>query len=1048
MMTRRHKYFAIAVAILLAVGSKIATADIESAPDAPQPLSPYESAAAMQLPEGFRIELVASEPLIQDPSCIAFDERGRLFVCELHGYNLEGHLDVVELNKTGVLDTKVQRIRWERIDSKIREEAKQNQYGTVKLLTDTDGDGQMDKVDVWADHLPTCYGILPARGGLIVVCAPDILYLADRDGDGKAEVRETLFTGFRIELLERGINNPRWGLDNWIYVGAGGGGGDIRGPKLAEPVRIGNSDFRIKADGSAIEPVNGSVGTYGMTLSDFGDRFPSGGGQPAVYALPLPYRYLKRNPYVPTPQTNHSAANYSRGYPISSPHPWRVKRGQDPAWVKFYGQRETDSGYFTGGCGGEIYRADLFGQPYRGNFFYCEPSLNIVHRSILEPDGPGYKARRAAGEEQSEFLASTDQWFRPINLRIGPDGALYIVDMYREIIEDYSAIPRFLQQQYGVVKGDDKGRIWRLRPRSTSGREFVDLASWTTDELVRATGDSDAWWRQTAQRLLIERRDPAAAPALSAQVRDAKSPLARLHALYTLDGLGELKNRDVDHALDDSSHGVRMHALRLADRWLESDDALLAKVIAMTNDPHPSVRLQLAMTLGESHDPRATTALADLSDRYGDERWMSAAILSSARDSAGTLLVALLGTPELSPGARTLLAPLAATLAGRGDGLQMASVLENILAQDEIVQTECLKGFVTGLSRGTQSVAKSQDEWESVKRLLGSGSSQVRALAVKLGARLRLTESPEFQATFAAAAGHALDMDRTVEQRQQAVELLADAPYATLARTVSTLLDARQPPAMQLAAIQALAVSNDDRVGAALLEGWKGLTPQLRGAVLEAIFVRENRLPALLNAIENKVIHAGDVNALRREQLTNNSNEQIAARASALFENPAADAQLQQRIARYQQALAGRRNTKRGAEVFAKHCLACHKMKEEGYEVGPELGSVLNKPDEAILLDLLDPNSHIESEYASYLVVTKSGLTFSGILASDSATSVTLRKEKGVTETILRKDIEIIQASHLSIMPSNLHEQIGRQDAADLIAYLREALSRADVPTQ
>ena len=180
-------------------------------PKAPLPLSPSESVRELRLPEGFRIELVASEPLVVEPSCVVFDGRGRMFVSEIHGFNLEGEIDVKELNKSGKVDRTVRRIRWERVGGPIAEQAKRGQFGTVKLLVDSDGDGRMDKADVWADRLPPCYGMLPLRDGLVVVCAPDILFLADRDGDGKAEVRETLLTGFRREFIERGINNPRWG---------------------------------------------------------------------------------------------------------------------------------------------------------------------------------------------------------------------------------------------------------------------------------------------------------------------------------------------------------------------------------------------------------------------------------------------------------------------------------------------------------------------------------------------------------------------------------------------------------------------------------------------------------------------------------------------------------------------------------------------------------------------------------------------------------------------------------------------------------------------
>src|SRR5262245_34460069 len=244
----------VALAIIAAASQRTSSADeIQPATDRPQPKSPAESARCAKLPPGFRLDLVAAEPLVREPTAMAFDERGQIFVCEIHGYNLDGYLDIIELNKTGQLDREVRRVRHATPESQVA--AQKETYGTVRLLRDTDGDGRMDVAEVWADRLPPGYGVIAVRGGVIVVCAPEIVFLADRDGDGKAEVRETLFTGFARELIERGMNSPRWGPDNWIYVAAGGGGGTITGPKLSQSVPIGHADFRFKADGSAIEPV-------------------------------------------------------------------------------------------------------------------------------------------------------------------------------------------------------------------------------------------------------------------------------------------------------------------------------------------------------------------------------------------------------------------------------------------------------------------------------------------------------------------------------------------------------------------------------------------------------------------------------------------------------------------------------------------------------------------------------------------------------------------------------------------------------------------------
>ncbi len=299
---------------------------------------------------------------------------------------------------------------------------------------------------------------------------------------------------------------------------------------------------------------------------------------------------------------------------------------------------------------------------------------------------------------------------------------------------------------------------------------------------------------------------------------------------------------------------------------------------------------------------------------------------------------------------------------------------------------------------------------------------------------------------FADAARQAVDTGAAPDRRRQAIQVLASAPYAALAPVAAKLLDAKQPPALQRAAVTSLAASGDPLVGGALLKNWPSFTPQVRDTALNAVFARANRLPPLLDAIDRGVVQRGEISAIQREQLTAARDEQVARRAQKLFANPDANADLQRRIDRYQQALAGKRNLERGKQVFVKNCLACHKLGDEGHDVGPPLGTIVNRPDETILLDLLDPSGRIEPEYRSYLVTTEDGRIFTGILASESPTSVTLRKDKGASESILRKDVESITASNISLMPSNLHEQVSPRDAADLIGFLRKTFTRAAKP--
>src|SRR5438105_2727511 len=592
----------------------LALAQIPEPIDAPKPMTPEQSAAAFKLPDGFRMEVVASEPLIASPSAVCWDERGRMFVSELHGYNLAGQLDIEELNRTGKLDTQVRRVQ---ADEKFKRAAEAGTFGVVKWLRDTNGDGRMDAAEVWATNLPPIYGLVPARGGIIVACAPDIVFLADRDGDGKAETREVLFTGFPTGELERGINAPQWGVDGWIYFGRGWGGGKITGPHLSEPAQLPGSDFRIRADGSAIEPVTGATHTFGFAMTEAGDRFTVTTTIPGIYIAPLPWRYLARNPDAATPALEIATGD-RRAYSISKPHPWRQKRADDPAYFNYYNSRygaaesEAD-GWFTAACGPMVYQDHAL-PGLSGQYFVCEPAGNLIHRALIEADGSTLKIRRAPGEEKSEFAASTDAWSHPMNLTHGPDGSIWVTDYYREIIEDYSAIPRHLQQQYGVYAGHDRGRIYRLTHRDAARAPSADMSALDTKVLARQCASPLYWRRQTAQRLLVERGEKDAASVLRELLADSNSqPSSIITVLRALDQLGLLTSRDLQPFISHADAAVRIHALQLADRWFAKTEgaALLgAALTAAGIEQNPRVQIQFALSLGETRDPRAFAMLA------------------------------------------------------------------------------------------------------------------------------------------------------------------------------------------------------------------------------------------------------------------------------------------------------------------------------------------------------------------------------------------------------------------------------------------------------
>lgn len=705
-------------------------AQIPAPTDAPKPLSPEQSAAAFKLPDGFKMEVVASEPLIASPSGLCWDERGRLFVCELHGYNLEGQLDIEELNKTGQLDTQVRRVQ---ADEKFKRAALAGTFGAVKLLRDTNGDGRMDTAEVWATNLPPAYGLVPARGGIIMACAPDIVFLADRDGDGRAEVRETLFTGFRTGALERGINAPQWGADGWIYFGRGWSGGKITGPRLLQPVVLPQSDFRIRADGTAIEPVTGGTHTFGFAMAESGDRFVVTTTVPGIFVAPLPWRYLARNPDAATPPLE-SATGDRRAYSIAPPHPWRKKRADDPAYFKFYrdryGPAESEAdGWFTSACSPLIYQDPAL-PGLRDQYFVCEPAGNLIHRALIETSGAELKLRRAPGEERSEFAASRDPWSHPMNLAHGPDGAIWIVDYYREIIEDYSAIPRHLQQQYGLYAGHDRGRIYRLTHRDAPSAPAADLSALDAAGLARELGSALFWRRQTAQRLLGERGEKAAARRVRESLANQRSaPATLICALRALDELGALSPADVQRFFRHADPSVRMHALQLADRWFARNEGraiLAAALSAAAQETHPRVMIQFALSLGETRDPRALAMLARWVRERADVRWMDAAVLSSLHERGVEMLATLLREPGR---AAKFLEPLARSVAARRNESDLVRTLNLIAAAPPEPQAAVLNGLAEGRKNAPRKPLAHAPARDTLASLAASASAPVRAAA-------------------------------------------------------------------------------------------------------------------------------------------------------------------------------------------------------------------------------------------------------------------------------------------------------------------------------
>jgi putative membrane-bound dehydrogenase-like protein len=961
------------------------------------PLTPKEELATFRLPKGFRAELVACEPDIIDPVAIAFDEDGRLFVAEMRGYPNGGIA-------TGDITS-----------------------GRVKLLEDRDADGFYKKSTIFADGLRFPTSVMPWKGGLLVAIAPDIVYFEDTHGTGKADRRTTLYTGFDLSNIQQLVNSLQWGLDNWVYGCAGGAGGTIRSAQKpdrpAVVLRGRGIRFHPEEPGS-LEPTSGG-GQFGLAADDWEQWFTATNSQHLRHFV-LPDHYLRRNPSLPVSAVTLDISDHGAACKVERISPfeaWRVerttRRKNGPDAQRFPSTELVPGGYITSACSPVVYNARLFPEPYRGSTFVCDPANNLVHRDVLVPKGATFSARR--GEAGCEFLASTDTWFRPVNLTLGPDGALYVVDFYREVIETPLSLPDDIKKKLNL-ESRGRGRIWRIVPEGTRPVPKPALRKASVEELVKQLDNPNSWWRLTAQRLLVERQDRTAVRPLAELARSTKFPPARAHALWTLRGLKALDEALIEHALKDPAAGVREQALRLAEERLANSARLRAAVARLADDPSLRVRFQLAFTLGEAESPEATAALAQVARRDLGDPWTQTAVLSSTRRSAPALLEALARDPEFTRSATSahlgFLTRLAALVAARPGDADLARAL-GLLGEGKEGAAAWQVAILTGLGQGLQNSSR------PLGRLLEQPPP---------GLKDAVEQARPF---FKRAAAVAQDGKRPVGERIAAANLLAAGPFATAAPPLQDLLGPQNPSELQLAAVRALSAHDHAEVAGLLLAGWGAYSPALRREVLEALFARTDRVARLLDAIEHKKVQAGQLEPFRVQQLRKHRDVRLRQRAEVLLAGQAAP-ERQKIVADYRSALDLKADAARGKALFKKTCATCHRLENEGVEVGPDLLSALrNKTPETLLVDILDPSREVDPRFINYVVTTKAGRLLTGMIAAETASSLTLRRAEKAEDTVLRSEIEEIQATAKSVMPEGLEMQLSKQDVADVIAYLQ-----------
>jgi putative membrane-bound dehydrogenase-like protein len=962
------------------------------------PLTPDEALASFQLEPGYRIELVAAEPLITSPVAVAFDERGRMFVVENRGYPdpLEGSAPAAP-------------------------------QGVVALLEDTDRDGRFDKRTDFASGLTYPNGVMPWDGGVFVTCAPDLLYLKDTNGDGVADVRRVVLTGFAATRTGQiRFSHPTLGLDNWVYLTAGLNGGRVTAPDHPErpAVEFTNSDSRFNPFTSAFE-LTGGQGQFGQTFDDYGRRFICDNRHPVWHAVLEP-RYLKRNPHLAFSATVQEVAKAGADAVV-----WPLSADMTTASFIPMLMSAPHAGTFTAASGVHIHRGDALPKGHEGSLFICESAQNLVQRQIRSSSGVTFTSRPA--REGAEFLASRDNWFRPVFSTNGPDGALYIVDMYRKVIDHPQYVPDGSRALLDFEAGKERGRIYRVvardRPRDP---QPIDLARMSATELSRALEHPNAWWRETAQRLLVERRAAGAIPPLRILAATGRSDVARIHALWTLDGLGALDAADMAQALEDPQAGVRENAVRLSEARLAASADLRTRVVRLAADPDDRVRFQVALALGETDDPQAIPALAAIARRDGDQSWTRAAILSSIADRSNAFLQSFVSSPSAS------VAVKAAVMRDLGQLFGAGETVERCL--DLIVQVAepgpefgWQPAALSGIAQGVRARGLGSESRSAFMTLLAADSSKAHLAGERVEDLLRR------------ASVIAMDEAASVDVRLATVTLLGQTDYRLAGKTLERLLAPRYSSELQVAAVRALAqLPGRDGTGSLVEPArWSAFTPQLREAVLSALMAEERHLPLLLDAIDSRSIAVTAIGPSRRTRLMTHRNPAIQQRARALFAviGSADRMQVYERLRATVLKRTG--NPENGRPIFDGRCAACHAFNGAGGRLGPDLSSIRNQPADAILLHALVPDYEISPGYEAYIVETRDRRTIVGRLESEAPNSLTLRDASSQQHVILRSNVITMSGSTSSLMPNELERGLSEQDLADLLAYLkRDSVAR------
>ncbi|MFN0127368.1 MAG: PVC-type heme-binding CxxCH protein [Verrucomicrobiales bacterium] len=984
------------------------------------PQRPAQTLANLEIHPDFEMTLVAAEPLITKPMNFDWDAAGRLWVAETPEYpngrrGMRPDYRGKEWKDRGGIDFApgVQ-------DRPARDK--------ISILHDTDGDGVMDKKDIFFEGLDLVTGLVFYRDGVIVTQAPDILFLRDTDADGTADKVEKLYTNLGTGDTHAVINNPRWGWDGWIYATHGySGTPDVRSGDGSKGFGgIGSGVVRFKPDGSAFEQYSSKGGnTWGLQIT--GDNrvmwTQPTSGQLLMHTI-LPEYALARGSVGRVPSF-HVVEPSPKSFPLLT---WEQLAYVQIDWV----------GSFTAAAGTVVYDGGAWPAEYTGDYFTTEPTINVVHHTRLTPQGASYTAKKLPGREETEFIRSKDMWWRPIEVRVGPDGAMYLADFYNQaVIHNDTRGPDHNRVNAAVRPDRDHyfGRIWKINHKQAKKLPVPNLA--TADRRARAEALShpNRHVRLVAHRLIAE--SPPQAEAISRELLpdiQALEPESRIAALWTLAAIPGL---DIgwwtQQFLGDSESAVRRNAALVAETTAQST----AATAALLNDAEAAVRLAAlrALAAGEL-DEAAAKALIATWPKFDDDYQRSAAIGAATRNPAASIAAALEATDAaaLTP----LVNNLVTRLAEANDSAAAAALVIALADKPSSVDDLKLRILDTLAKSLPQEPPMTPDLKGALTKLLASGASATALpLTVKWDAG---------RGDFAGAIDGI---------RKKFAEILAnaqagDADRVAAARTLlgirtssqdilptieAQLVAADNPVGLKQGVIAALGETADPSVGSLLVAAYAKLSPEVQSTAFETLLKRADWAMSLLDGVKAKTIDAAAFGPANAYRLRTHPAREVAERANAMKDqlNPNEKAK-NEVIDSLVPVVTQPGNLANGKTMFTVSCATCHKLGDEGVEIGPTLTGMGAHGPEELLVHIVDPNREVDPSFNAWNFETTDGQLYAGVIARQNNASVLLRTLTGEVEIATNKIKSRVDTGR-SLMPEGL-EAVGGENLRDILAYM------------